>query len=119
SPGAPGDVSLAYAHTQTTAIGLAGTADTQRISATATWSPERSLSLQVSPAYFHTAHGGLQADVYRLSFDVARRMARGLSLDAVVNAYAQHGKFSPELANETIPHQDVMIRLVLEPTRSR
>jgi hypothetical protein len=114
----PGDLSLAYARTQTTAIGL-GLADTQRVSATATWSPRRSLRMQISPAFFHSAHGGLQADVYRLSVDVARRIAQGLSLDAVVNTDVQHGRFSAELANETIPHQNVMIRLVVEPARTR
>ena len=114
----PGDLSLAYARTQTTAIGLAGLAETQRVSATATWSPRRSLRIQISPAFFHSAQIGSQADVYHLSVDVTRQIASGLSLDAVVNTYVQHGTFSAQLASGTIPHQDVMIRLVVEPTRS-
>jgi polysaccharide export outer membrane protein len=115
----PGDLSLAYARTQTTAFGLVGIADTQSVSATATWSPRRSLRVQVSPAFFRSAHGGLQADVYRLSVDVARQIVPGLSLAAVGNVYVQHGSFSAQVANETIPHQDVMIRLVVAPALSR
>jgi hypothetical protein len=115
----PGDVSLAYARTQATAIGLVGIADTQKVSAAAAWSPRKSLRMQVAPAFFRSAHGGLQADVYQLSFDVARRIVPGLSLDTVMTADVQHGKLSADLANETIPHQNVMIRLVVEPDRSR
>jgi hypothetical protein len=115
----PGDLSLAYVRTQTTAIGLVGIADTQRVSAAATWRPRRSLRMQIAPALFHSTHGGLQADVYHLSVEVARQMTHGLSLEAVMNTYVQHGRFSAELASQTIPHQDVMIRLVVEPTRSR
>jgi polysaccharide export outer membrane protein len=115
----PGALSVAYARTQTTALGLAGIAETQRVSATAAWSPQRSLRMQISPAFFHSAQPGLQADVYQLSVDVARQMAPGLSLAAVVNAYIQRGQFSARIANETIPHHDVMIRLVVEPPGSR
>jgi polysaccharide export outer membrane protein len=114
----PGDLSLAYARTQTTAIGLAGIAETERVSATATWSPQRSLRLQISPAFFHSVQREVQADGYRLSVDVARQIAPGLSLAAVVNTYVQRASFSAQLANETIPHHDVMIRLVAEPGRS-
>jgi polysaccharide export outer membrane protein len=115
----PGDLSLAYARTQTTSIGLVGVAETQSVSATATWSPQRSLRMQISPAFFRSAQSGLQADVYRLSVEVARQIAPGLSLAAVVNAYVQEGTFSAQFANQTIPHQDFMIKLVAEPARSR
>ena len=114
----PGALSVAYARTQTTALGLAGIAETQRVSATATWSPQRSLRMQISPAFYRSAQPGLQADVYHLAVDVARQIAPGLSLAAVVNTYLQRGRFSASLANETIPHQEVMIRLVVEPARS-
>ena len=114
----PGDLSLAYARTQTTAIGLAGLAETQRVSATATWRPRRSLRMQISPAFFHSEQSGAQADVYHLSVDVTRQIAPGLSLAAVMNTYVQRGTFSTQLASGTIPHQDVMIRLVVEPARS-
>jgi hypothetical protein len=114
-----GDVSLAYARTQTTAIGLVGIADTQKVSATATWRPRKSLRMQVAPACFHSVHAGLQADVCRLSLGVAHRIVPGLSLDTVMTADVQHARLSAGLANETIPHQNVMISLVVEPARSR
>jgi polysaccharide export outer membrane protein len=115
----PGDLSLAYARTRTTAIGLAGTAETESVTGTATWVPRRSLRLQISPAFFRSTQGPLQADVYRLSVDVARQIARGLSLDVAVNSYRQHGTFSAPLANATIPQTTVMISLVVEPPRPR
>jgi hypothetical protein len=115
----PGDVSLAYARTQTTAIGLVGIAETQKVSATATWRPRKSLRMQVEPACFHSVHGGLQADVCRLSLGVAYQIVPGLSLDSVMTADVQHARLSAELANETIPHQNLMISLVVKPARSR
>lgn len=115
----PGDLSVAYVRTQTTAIGLTGVADLQKISATAAWSPRRTLRMQVSPIVFRTTQSESHASVYRLSVDVARQMTHVLSINAVVNADLQHGTLSPALANGTIPHQDVMIRLVVEPARSR
>ena len=114
----PGDLSLAYARTQTTAIGLAGLAETQSVSATATWRLRRSLRMQISPAFFHSEQSGSQADVYHLSVDVTRQIAPGLSLAGVMNTYVQHGTFSAQLPSGTIPHQDVMIRLMVEPARS-
>ncbi len=114
----PGDLSLAYLRTQTTAIGLAGIAGIQKVSATATWRPRTSLRLHVAPAFFHSVLGGTQADVYQLSFDVARQIVPGLSVDTVITADVQHGNLSAALANETIPHHNVMIRLVVEPARA-
>ena len=115
----PGDLSLAYVRTQTTAIGLTGIADLQKISATAAWNPRRTLRMQISPAVYRTTQGELQASVYRLSVDLARQITNVLSIHAVVNADLQHGTWSPALATGTIPHQDVMIRLVVEPARAR
>jgi hypothetical protein len=115
----PGDVSLAYARTQTTAIGLVGIAETQKVSATATWRPRKTLRMQVAPAFFHSSHGVLQADVYQLSLDVTRQIVPGLSLDTAMTADVQHGGLSTILLNETIPHQNVMISLILDPARAR
>jgi hypothetical protein len=115
----PGAVSLDYARTQTTVLGLTGTAETQRIGATALWTPRRSLRLQVAPAFFHSVHGALQADVYRVSVDVSRRIVPGVSIAAVMNTYVQHGNLYPGLPGATIPHNDIAVRLVVEPARAR
>jgi hypothetical protein len=76
--------------------------------------------MHVSPAVFRSAQDALRADVYQLAFGVERRIANGLSLDVVFNAYLQHGNLYTAVANETIPRQNVMIRLVAAPpTRPR
>jgi len=116
----PGDVSLAYARTQTTVIGLEGVADTQSLALTAAWKPRPSLQMRLSPAVYRSAHAPLQADVYQLTINVERRIASELSLDIMVNTNLQHGSFYTALANATIPRQNVMIRLVAAPaTRAR
>jgi hypothetical protein len=114
----PGDVSFAYARSQTTALGLVGLADTQKVSATATWRPRRSLRVHVAPAFFHSVHSAVQADVYQLSLGVTRQIVPGLSLDTAMTADVQHGRLAADRAAETIPRQNVMISLVVEPGRS-
>jgi hypothetical protein len=110
-----GNVSLAYARTQTTVIGLAGIADAQSLNVTAAWRPWPSLQLRLSPAVVRSANPAQHADVYQLTANVERRIAKGLSLDVVLNAYLQHGNLYTAQANETIPRQNVMIRLVAAP----
>jgi hypothetical protein len=116
----PGDLSLAYAWTQTTVIGLAGTADTQSVTVIGAWSARPSLQMRVSPAFFQSSHAGLQASVYQLAAGVARPIANGLSFDVAFNASLQQGSLEAALANDRIPRHSVMIRLVTAPaTRPR
>src|SRR5207253_3365408 len=114
----PGDVSLAYARSQTTVIGLAGTADTQRVTGTADWRLRQSLRMRVSPGFFRSTYAGLQADVYHLAVDVVHPIANGLSIDVAFDASLQYGNLYVALANERIPRHDVMIRLVAAPWSS-
>jgi hypothetical protein len=115
----PGDLSLAYVRTQTTVIGLEGIADAQSVSLTAGWKPRPSLQVRLAPAVFRSTNAALRADVYQLMATVERRIAAGLSLDVVINTNLQHGSLFAALANETIPHQQVMIRLVAAPPGAR
>jgi hypothetical protein len=118
-----GDLSLAYARAQTTAIGLARTADTQRVTATGTWKPRPTLRAEISSAFFRSTEGTLRADVQRVSIDVARRMTRALSLQALASVYVQRNTtigagrdavFAPAFGNGTIPQQVVMITFVVD-----
>jgi hypothetical protein len=111
----PGDLSLAYARTQTTVIGLTGIADAQSLAATAAWRFRRSLQIQVSPAFFRSARAGLVADVYHLTVDVARPIAKRLSLDVTFDGYRQVGNLYAGFANVTIPRYDMTVRLVAAP----
>jgi hypothetical protein len=115
-----GEWSLAYARTQTTVIGLAGVTDAQSLSATAAWLPRPSLRLRLSPAVFRSANTALHADVYQLTAGIERRIARDVSLEVAVNLFRQHGNLYAASPDETIPRQNVVIRLVAAPaTRPR
>jgi hypothetical protein len=110
-----GAVSLGYARTQTTIIGLAGVTDTQSLSATAEWNARPSLQMRLSPAVFRSAQPTVHADVYQLTGSVARRIAPTLSLEVALNAYLQRGDLYTRLAGETIPRQNMVVRLVAAP----
>jgi hypothetical protein len=111
----PVDLSLAYARTQTTIIGLAGTAHTQSVTSSAAWSLLRqSVQVQVSPGFFQSAHPMLRADVYRLAIDVAHPIADSLSLGVTLDMNVQHNR-EAALAHNKVARQMAMIRLVAVP----
>jgi hypothetical protein len=109
------DLSLAYARTQTTVIGLAGTTDTQSLAATAAWRLPPSLQVRVSPGFHRSVHARLPADVYRLAVGVTRPIAGHLSLDVVFDSYVQQGSFHTALASGSISRHDVIVSLVATP----
>jgi hypothetical protein len=112
----PRDLSLSYARTQTTVIGLAGVADTQSLSAAAGWPLTTAMRLHLRPSLFRTALNGVQADAYVLGFDVTRAITRGLALDVGFDASVQRGSLYSRMANPTIARRQVLIRLVSEPS---
>jgi hypothetical protein len=110
-----GALSLGYARMQTTIIGLTGVTDTQSLSATAEWNARPSLQMRLSPTVFRSAQPAVHADVYQLTGSVARRIAQTLSLEVACNAYLQRGNLYTGRATETIPRQNVLVRLVAAP----
>jgi hypothetical protein len=106
------DLSLAYAGTQTTVIGVAGATDIQHVRATAAWTPGRSLRMQMTPGYFRNAADGRRADVYSLAIGVTRPISKQLSFDLSYDGSLQQGHLVAGLASETITRQSVLIRLV-------
>jgi hypothetical protein len=115
-----GELSVAYARTQTTVIGLTGIADAQSLAMTAAWKPRPSVQMRLSPAVYRSASAPLRADVYQLTANIERRIASELSLDIVLNMSLQQGALYTSLANATIPRQNVIVRLVAAPaTRPR
>jgi hypothetical protein len=110
-----GEWSLGYARTQTTVIGLATVADAQSLGVTAAWRPRPSLRLRVSPAVFRSASTAAHADVYQLTAGIERRLARDISLELALNGFLQHGNLYTASPNETVPRQNVTIRLVAAP----
>jgi hypothetical protein len=114
------ELSLAYARTQTTAVGLAGIVDSQSVTGTAAWSLRQLLHLRVSPAFYRSDLGGLRADVSRLSVDIVRPIANCLSLDVTLDTNVQQGNLQPAFAHDRIGRHTVVIKLVAAPaTRMR
>jgi hypothetical protein len=112
----PIDLSLAYARTQVTVIGLAGTSDTESATATVAWRLRRSLQVSASPAFVRTRHASLQADVYRLTLDASHSIGRGLSVAFAAVSSTQDGNVYARLASDgTIQQQSLMVKLVAEP----
>lgn len=106
------DLSLTYARTQVTVIGLAGVADTESLSARAAWGMWSSMRMRLTPTVFRSVLEGSRADAYVVTADLTRPIARGLALDVAVDAGVQRGSLYGRLANTTIARRGVLIRLV-------
>lgn len=107
----PSDLSLTYARTQATVIGLAGVADTQSLGATAGWAV-RSSRIRLGPSVFRSALAGARADAYVLTVDLTRPIARALMVDVAFDASLQRGSLYARMANATIARRGLLIRLV-------
>lgn len=106
------DLSVAYARTQTTVIGVEGAADIQNLTATAVWTPRRSLQVRMSPSLFRNLAAGRRADVYMMTIGVTRPISRHLAFDVSVDRSFQSGDFLAGPAGHRIIRQTVAIRLV-------
>jgi hypothetical protein len=109
---APGDLSLTYARTQATVMGLAGVADTQSLGATVGWTVWSSTRIRVGPSAFRTVLNGARADAYMVSVDVTRPIARGLSIDLALDDSVQRGALYARRTSSTVARRAVLIRLV-------
>ena len=112
---APGDVSLTYARTQATVIGLAGVADTQSLSATAARTLWSSVRMRVGPSMFRSALGGARADAYVFTVDFTRAITPRIAIDVALDGSLQRGSLYGRLANTTIARHGALIRLVAGP----
>jgi hypothetical protein len=110
-----GSASFAYARTQATIIGLAGTADTQSATATAAWSPWRRLQISAAPAFVRIQDASAHADVYRLTLDASHPIGRNLSVAFTGVANIQNGTLYARPAGETIQQQSIMIKMIAQP----
>lgn len=106
------NLSLAYARTQTTVIGVNGAVDMNNVTATVAWTPSRSLHMRMTPGFFRNAVAGQQADVYMLAIAVTRPISNHLAIDVSFDGSVQRGNFVTSLAGQRIDRQSVAIRLV-------
>lgn len=96
------ELSLAYARTQTTLIGLVGAADTDSVSATAIYGRPTSLRMRVAPGVMQTTRAGLDARVYRLGVGASHPIGRALTIEASYDVTRQRGDLYAARTGETI-----------------
>jgi len=111
-----GDASLAYLHTQTTLIGLAGTAETDSVTAAFTSDPHRRLVVHAGPSVSYTRQADLASMVYRLSLSCARPIARNLSVEAAYDVNLQRGNVYTGRGVDAIERNVALIKLVVAQT---
>lgn len=86
-----GELSLAYARSQSTAIGLSGVVTTEALDATATYSPTTALEFRATPGIAQVERAGFQAEVYRFNVEMAYRLDRLFSLFSSYQYSVQRG----------------------------
>jgi hypothetical protein len=88
-----GDLAVAYTRTQDTAIGELGFFDVQRLTATASVTPVRALTLSALPAFARSTQTPNHSDVRELNVEIVVRVIRRLSFVAFARAANQEGTF--------------------------
>jgi hypothetical protein len=108
----PFDLALGYGRRQTTILGVPGPAGTQSVTASAGWTA-RALHVQVSPAFYQTAHSMMRQDVYRLMVDIVRPISNTLALDVALDKNVQSGNRYGTSAHDRLARQAMTISLVV------
>jgi hypothetical protein len=107
-----GEAALAYAHTQTTLLGLVGIADSHTVTARVSGEARSGLQLHVEPGLLRTTQTGLASTVYRLSVGGLRPIGRRLAFEASYDLNLQHGNIYARQRVETIGRHVAVLRLV-------
>ena len=106
-----GDLSVGYSRTQVTAIGEHGTIDVHRVAASATYRPERHLTLSVTPAFARSARDERHVPVYTLDVEAVVEATRRLSLVASGRIGRQEGTLAGP--REAIPYRSLALKLMV------
>jgi hypothetical protein len=115
-----GEATLAYAHTQTTLIGLVGIADTHSVTARVSGELRPGLLLRVEPGLLRTTQTDLASTVYRVSIGGRQPVGRRLAIEASYDLNLQHGNIYAAQSAETIGRNVIVLKLVAatrEPAR--
>lgn len=110
-------LSLAYGHTQGTAIGLVGAVDTQSLHATVTRHFGRSREVRIAPSMFRSALGAFHAEVYVLGVGLMQHLGNGLAIDLSFDGARQRGTLLGRPGGGTISRHTILMRVVADPTR--
>ena len=84
-------LSLQYARTQSTVLGLAAPADVQSIATTARFKPWSPMRVEVSPGWFRMTSPGVSADVAHARIEASVALAPTLALAAAYDGNFQQG----------------------------
>jgi hypothetical protein len=118
TPG-PSELSIAYARTQTTLIGVAGILDTQSITASATRTLPKRVGIRVTPGLFRTNSEVLRADAARLTVEADRPVTGRLALRTTYEAAFQRGSSIAAPFANSISRHIVQFSVVAAPARRR
>jgi hypothetical protein len=110
-------LSLAYGHTQGTAIGLVGAVDTQSLHATVIRQFGRSREVRIAPGMFRSALGAFHAEVYVLGVGLTQHLPNGLAIDLSFDGARQRGTLLGHAGDVTIPRHTILMRVIADPTR--
>jgi hypothetical protein len=106
-----GDLSLTYAHQQTTAIGQAGALTTESLTALAAWEPRRSLRFRAAPRVVRAEQAGEEAMVYGLSLEASYQLTKALALEARYDFALQRGSTAPSATSDEIARNIIVLRM--------
>jgi hypothetical protein len=111
-----GELSAGYSRTHVTAIGERGTIDVHRLAASATYRPDRRLTLTGTPAFARSTRDEWHVPVYTLDVEAVVEATRRLSLVAWGRIGRQAGTLAgPRTA---IPYQSLALKLMITLPRS-
>ena len=113
-----GEATFAYAHTQTTLIGLVGIADTHSVTARISRELRSGLQLRLEPGLLRTTQTDLASTVYRVSIGGIRPVGRRLAIQASYDLNLQHGSIYAAQRVETIGRNVIVVKLVAGATEA-
>jgi hypothetical protein len=111
-----GEATLAYAHTQTTLIGLVGIADSHSATARVSGELKSGLRLRVEPGLLRTMQMTLGSTVYRMSIGGVQPVGRRFAIEASYDLNVQHGNIYAAERVETIGRHVLVLKLVAAAT---
>jgi hypothetical protein len=111
-----GEATIAYAHTQTTLLGLVGIADTHSVTARVSRELRSGLQLRVEPGLLRTTQTDLASTVYRVSIGGTQPVGGRLAIQASYDLNLQHGSIYAARTVETIGRNVIVLKLVAAAT---
>lgn len=106
------DLSLGYARTQTTLIGLVGIAEAQSLTAAVTYSPVRQVELRVTPGVSRVVQNGFQSRAYHAGVELSGRITKTLSVVTGYDFNLQQGNIYAARSDRAISRQVLSIGIV-------